>query len=779
MIGMYRLERIFFYNFKLFSGDFSIRFGSNDLIVFDGPNGYGKTSVYDAVELAITGNIRRFTSTESQQNPDDVVVAHNNDMNCYVRLELKNSEGSITVERCLKDKISNSDKKIINFRNLWDIYLIDGDDRRQISQLDLNDLLKNPNVCRDFTLFHYVEQEDTAHFLKGRSEKDRANALSVLFGDTVEMQEKVSKVLEFEKRLGDVVRDKDRERKILENRGNLNVSEEYQGAEAPFIPLLKREGSSFEWDKQTILNFSVEKRDSFLLELKKISALVENREFFLKYRVHSRATLQREVLMNFLAYSKHMDRLEEFKEGARQMRLVSSIASLLGGKLDSLLESPFLLECFDLVGYKNGEEFVAGLRDIVDGKKYNDDSSKVVSDLLSFRTHLQAHLDNNDGEKECLLCGSSFESHTHMMEAIKNKELALRSVLSVDEKRLDGLLSEFLSNTLPLFSRLVELFLERKAVPSADYISALESAKSVEDRIERLKLWLDKQDVTYSDLLLPYREESISFDELEENLLLLNKRIMSKVEAFPDGYEELESEMDFESVFGIYFDSKVELLNAVESTDIEEKQKYIQKLFFQSISNDIKAYETLISDLSKLNAKKDAIASLRTKLKKSISRYQKLLIKDVELPFYIYSGKVLQAHQSGIGNGIFIKDKTGGDELKNIRFVSNWKSDHDVINTMSSGQIAAVVITLYLALNKVYAKGLAVLLIDDPVQTMDEINMISLVELLRNEFSDRQIILSTHEDHVSKYFLYKFLKYRKSVRQIKLMERKEFQLSND
>ena len=35
-----------------------------------------------------------------------------------------------------------------------------------------------------------------------------------------------------------------------------------------------------------------------------------------------------------------------------------------------------------------------------------------------------------------------------------------------------------------------------------------------------------------------------------------------------------------------------------------------------------------------------------------------------------------------------------------------------------------------------------VLLIDDPVQTMDEINMASFVELLRNEFKDKQIFIN-------------------------------------
>jgi ABC-type lipoprotein export system ATPase subunit len=93
---------------------------------------------------------------------------------------------------------------------------------------------------------------------------------------------------------------------------------------------------------------------------------------------------------------------------------------------------------------------------------------------------------------------------------------------------------------------------------------------------------------------------------------------------------------------------------------------------------------------------------------------------------------------------------------------------------MSSGQISAVVIALALALNRIYAKGFSPVLIDDPVQTMDDINMSSLVELLRNEFPNRQVVLSTHEDKVAKYFVYKYLKYGRSVRQLNLMTGEEY-----
>ena len=54
-------------------------------------------------------------------------------------------------------------------------------------------------------------------------------------------------------------------------------------------------------------------------------------------------------------------------------------------------------------------------------------------------------------------------------------------------------------------------------------------------------------------------------------------------------------------------------------------------------------------------------------------------------------------------------------------------------------------------------KNINTILIDDPVQTMDDINMMSFIELIRNEFENKQIIISTHEDEVSLFMRYKFL----------------------
>lgn len=56
------INKIFLDNYKLFE-NFTLDL-KNGLNIFDGPNGYGKTSLFDAVEFLITGDIKRVTTCE-------------------------------------------------------------------------------------------------------------------------------------------------------------------------------------------------------------------------------------------------------------------------------------------------------------------------------------------------------------------------------------------------------------------------------------------------------------------------------------------------------------------------------------------------------------------------------------------------------------------------------------------------------------------------------------------------------------------------------------------
>ena len=61
------ISRIFLDNYKLFE-NFTLEFNKG-LNIFDGPNGYGKTSLFDAIEFLITGDILFKLVFEEENSP--------------------------------------------------------------------------------------------------------------------------------------------------------------------------------------------------------------------------------------------------------------------------------------------------------------------------------------------------------------------------------------------------------------------------------------------------------------------------------------------------------------------------------------------------------------------------------------------------------------------------------------------------------------------------------------------------------------------------------------
>ncbi|WP_339813847.1 hypothetical protein, partial [Zunongwangia profunda] len=134
----------------------------------------------------------------------------------------------------------------------------------------------------------------------------------------------------------------------------------------------------------------------------------------------------------------------------------------------------------------------------------------------------------------------------------------------------------------------------------------------------------------------------------------------------------------------------------------------------------------------------------------------------LKLLFHIYSGRIVQDFYGGLG--LFIINKRD-----KIKFVTAPNKTYDAIFSMSNGQLSALIISFTMALNKKYSSN-KLLLIDDPVQSMDDMNTAGFVEVLRNDFKDTQIFLSTHEQSMSTYVRYKFKKFNISSLRYSLNE---------
>jgi DNA repair exonuclease SbcCD ATPase subunit len=71
---------------------------------------------------------------------------------------------------------------------------------------------------------------------------------------------------------------------------------------------------------------------------------------------------------------------------------------------------------------------------------------------------------------------------------------------------------------------------------------------------------------------------------------------------------------------------------------------------------------------------------------------------------------------------------------------------HDALPILSSSQLNSFAVSLFLALNLgLPSLGLNLVMLDDPLQSLDSINLLGLVDVLRRFSEHRQLIVSTHE----------------------------------
>ncbi|MGE8424164.1 MAG: hypothetical protein ACN6PI_15110, partial [Sphingobacterium siyangense] len=222
-----------------------------------------------------------------------------------------------------------------------------------------------------------------------------------------------------------------------------------------------------------------------------------------------------------------------------------------------------------------------------------------------------------------------------------------------------------------------------------------------------------------------------------------------------DHYQFDSDKIKDNGFYSLYFDNNQSKFNLISAESMEHKKLYL-KIQHQLFTNERLSF--LKSRSAKLQIVLNSLAPINTDIYNIIKNHKAEMIEKIKIPFFVYSGKIMQNYQQGFG--IFIDiSKTG--QKNNVVLRTGKDSDHDVVFHLSSGQMAVVSLAFCLSLNKVYNtnENFKFLAIDDPVKTMDNLNVHSFIELLRNEFTDYQIILSTHDDFISRYMSYKFEKY--------------------
>ncbi|HEM3625057.1 AAA family ATPase [Streptococcus suis] len=849
-----RIKKIIIKNFKNIKETRIIDFQEN-VTLFVGPNGFGKTTIFDAIELSLTGKIRRIEESDYSDGRSSFSTPYfqnNPEEDTFIELTLTNDEGSSLIVSSLYKSSMNAEgrnvpkfsfskfKRAVRFEpeSLEDLDgLSERDIQKVISQF-LGYESEDYSLGDTFDLFHYIQQDETAYYLK-QKEKDRKEQLNFLLniGNYVNRKNRLE-------RLKSVLTSSEKELKAKKDKLKTSPIKN----DTPYSKLPLRADNDFAFNKESIVfdgELSNESLTMYLSEIEKLQGfrnsfspkdyflrkqseqfkrevlddkdfisylifreIIENQEN-IEYIKQNHSLISNEKNYSYFLLKNYIEQLETLENDSRIFKRGKILESLLDVEIDKLNIESIKNSLSDFLGWEFGkvwfETFDSKLTNYKIKKEQLDDGTDSINKLLEIRNRLKEHSDNK--HSECVFCGYdwiesknlllAYEETTHqlrknltnfeievsnLVEELNKLKIELQNQIKIEQEKLFVLPDDFLavirsisnydfpesfSNLIVMNSEITPLLVDKSAslqkfeILKKELINSLQEKRLLPNVVYGTFLRGVNKRVDFETLLEKYsvleresiKEFQISFEALPINLHKFEEN-GEKLSTFLD---ELRSQivfdysksLDSQNLFDKYFASDEKTFEDCTIERIGQKREYIINQFelqsltmFNQIENRLQIIERTITYLQQRVRE----------LNNNIQSYQEQMIQKLKLPFYMYTAKILQNYQQGMGVLLTTQNNS------NIRFIANSNSEQDVMYQLSSGQIAVISFAFTLALNTTFkiSKEFKFLSIDDPIQDMDSMNVYALIDLIRHSLSDYQIIMSTHNDGSAMFIKYKF-----------------------
>lgn len=760
---MIKIKKLYLSNFKCIEETKVINFDNCDINILSGPNGYGKTTIFDAIELCLTGNMNKVAYFNNvQQNNIDrnkpyYQNTQNNDVVVKLLLESNNKnycivkyfDGINPVRRISSTK-NNVPSESVNF---FKTYLIEttsnfDDDFRsynidaaEVPQEKIDDIFFNRSGIKIkdiFYLFNYIQQEDNLFFLK-KSEKDKKDLISFLL-NIEEQEEILNRYNQLAKVVGEKLKVVGEQIQQISNESN-NESVEYKRMFA---------NANHKFDKEQPFSNFDDVTNNYSNQLDIIWKLINFKEKFNVQdytKSQSHKSLLDDVEKQYVLDSVYFNpiinsiNIELIKKNDIKKSLVNEF--LNRDNQNTIPDKYFTLLDDNLDAYLSLVKELATISNKISG------INQIISDLLSSRqtvinNYLKLSLENNN----CPLCNSFFSSFEELLEQIAEKtklldeqttsEVKLKQDLEIQLRdfieKINVKLNEFLINTkfydIAIIKRMEILTTQKSYFDKfmLSHQSIIQKTSSIDN-------------IFASVIPVNLNELNVNIEILKNNILQAAKELYT--------YNQDATNSELNAIYQDYFNNNYEVLEQISIDDLKDKERYLQ--YFKNLLTSTK-YTSLVNQQRKLKEVVPRVNKVKNKYSAILTEYKKDLVSKIELPFFIYTAKILQNYKQGFG--IFVQLKDSG----NINFVTGSDSNHNIVYHLSTGQLAVVSIAFCLVLNKVYDTNndFKFIAIDDPVQTMDNLNIHSLIELIRHDFKDYQLVLSTHDDFLAQYMKYKF-----------------------
>ncbi len=248
-----------------------------------------------------------------------------------------------------------------------------------------------------------------------------------------------------------------------------------------------------------------------------------------------------------------------------------------------------------------------------------------------------------------------------------------------------------------------------------DVFAGLRDPKNVEDKaLDQLR------SIDAATEQLVAAQGIVCFDDADDAIILEN-RVVAHL-------EELRSALNFRTQLE---ESSAELSKHRSETESLKMRVPVQTEELDRVQKALGALDAL-----------EAEAGLKDRLTDFLSRYKEAILR-------IFSQIHLPREFSDIS-----LDAGDGNEILLTRGATGAVARLDQIST---GQRAALAISVFLALNRSVRDRVGILMIDDPVANIDDLNSLAFLDYLRNiALSGTQVFFSTADENLGELFQRKF-----------------------
>ncbi|WP_337164537.1 AAA family ATPase [Vibrio fluvialis] len=768
-MNKWRINRLKINGFKVFSS-FEEQY-NGDLIIYDGPNGFGKTSLFDAKQLLFRGQLPRIAArlrpvTPNKHSFKSNVYRHNGYFgDICIAAELTNGNQTVNIMRKADAKEMKAKKNKPSEFSIFKLYQLE-DFNDWSSAVKISDesafwqQLLGSNFQKNFDVLNYLQQDSKALVIPDGCCEDTARTKQI--EHLINLDELNLRLDNLRNLKGARKQAHDNETKIRDSLKaeveQLKKQLSVPGKAIEYCRLTTSEVPPL-WDSETPL--TTERLNDYpnqVVSVNLLKTLVEHSdEVELRERNRKKsAFLKTEEFALSVRFASHIDKLKSLRELREQRKPLEQAIAVAKKNAIELKEVDLPLLKKSLANkFDDFSELVKQKNQL---QTYQSTIGETKTKTLELRGRLKATISKD--ESSCPLCGFDYNEQQLLIDAVDGRTKQIENELDQNGKKIAECLQK-ISSTLQTLLLSLEKQLEK--IDAEFNPRLLRDLEENEHKIGRLADIADR--VRKLNIILP-TEYAETTEQQNEQVEGVRQQILLTFETESDSFPE--------QALALYYSSfkNPEELKKITQESIEKKLSYLLNQYNNLVS---KTHEQKLQDFNKSEARLKAINKIEEQLKdteqqlnQARNTYINQTLGEIELLFHIYSGRLLQNMQTGLG--IFLERADGTQKDTPLQFKTARGNEHDAVLSMSSGQISALALSLFLALNKKYAET-AFVFIDDPTQCMDEINIASLSDLLRVELRDRQVIMSTHEQDIANYLIYRYSKAGLSHQKINLLKK--------